>query len=58
METPVLNKALGFLVIYVLTVFLFATLLPMVCEMDMITSISASATCISNAGPVSGAFPP
>ena len=58
METPVLNKALGFLAIYVLTVFLFATLLPMVCEMDMITSISASATCISNAGPGFGRISP
>ncbi len=58
METPVLNKALGFLAIYVLTVFLFATLLPMICEMDMITAISASATCISNAGPGFGHISP
>ncbi len=58
METPVLNKAFGFLAIYVLTVFLFATLLPMVCEMDMITAISTSATCISNVGPGFGQISP
>lgn len=58
MDTAVLNKAFGFLAIYILTVFLFATLLPMVCEMDMITAISASATCISNAGPGFGKLAP
>ncbi len=57
-ETPVLNKALGFLLIYIMTFFLFALILPMVCKMDLVTALSASLTSISNVGPGFGQISP
>lgn len=52
------NRVLGFLMIYVLTCLIFQLLLTFVCDMDLLTAISGSVTCISNVGPAFGMLSP
>ena len=57
-DTSVINRVLGFFTIYMLTLFLFQILLTAVCNMDLLTAFSASATCIGNVGPGFGRLSP
>ena len=52
------NRVLGFLMIYMLTCLVFQLLLTFVCDMDLLTAISGSVTCISNVGPAFGLLSP
>ena len=52
------NRVLGFLMIYMLTCLVFQLLLTFVCDMDLLTAISGSVTCISNVGPAFGMLSP
>ena len=52
------NRVLGFLMIYMLTCLVFQLLFTFVCDMDLLTAISASVTCISNVGPAFGKLAP
>ena len=54
----VINRVLGFFLIYMFTVFLFMLLLTCCCRMDMLTAVTASISCLSNCGPAFGALAP
>ncbi|MBQ9336283.1 MAG: TrkH family potassium uptake protein [Lentisphaeria bacterium] len=62
LSTPLMNRVLGFLLIYISTWLLFAFLLTLVCppgsKMDLVTALTGSLTCISNIGPAFGNLPP
>ena len=58
MAVSTTNRVLGFLMIYMLTGLVFQILLTFVCDMDLLTAISASVTCISNVGPAFGKLSP
>ena len=58
MAVSTTNRVLGFLMIYMLTSLVFQLLFTFVCEMDLLTAISASVTCISNVGPAFGKLSP
>ena len=53
-----INRVIGFLMIYILTGLSFQFLLALVCKMDLLTSITASVTCIGNVGPAFGKLAP
>ena len=46
-----INKTLAFVFLYMGIFFAVALLLPLLCEMEVTTALSASITCISNIGP-------
>ena len=58
MESSTINRVLGFLLIYMLTCLVFLLLLTLCCNMDLLTAISASVTCIGNVGPGFGKLAP
>ena len=58
MTVPTINKVLGFLMIYMLTSLVFQLLFTFVSDMDLLTAISASVSCISNVGPGFGKLAP
>ena len=58
MEPSTINRILGFLLIYMLTCLVFHLLLTFCCEMDLLTAITASVTCIGNVGPAFGKLAP
>ena len=58
MAVSTTNRVLGFLMIYMLTALVFQLLFTFVCDMDLLTAISASVTCISNVGPGFGKLAP
>ena len=58
MTVSTINRVLGFLMIYMLTSLVFQLLFTFVCDMDLLTAISASVTCISNVGPGFGKLAP
>ena len=58
MTVPTINRVLGFLMIYMLTSLVFQLLFTFVFDMDLLTAISASVTCISNVGPAFGKLAP
>lgn len=58
MAVSTINRVLGFLMIYMLTSLVFQLLFTFVCNMDLLTAISASVTCISNVGPGFGKLAP
>ncbi len=58
MAVSTTNRVLGFLMIYMLTCLVFQLLFTFVCDMDLLTAISASVTCISNVGPAFGKLSP
>ena len=53
-----LNRALGFLLIYMTTCFVFQLLLTFVWDTDMLTALSASVSSIGNVGPAFGMLAP
>jgi len=53
-----INRVLGFLLIYMLVCFVFQLLLTLVCDMDMLTALTGSVSCISNVGPAFGKLGP
>lgn len=55
---PVLKEIRGFFLIYTLMLFLIATAAMLLTEMDFLTAISGTLTCISNVGPGFGALGP
>ncbi len=57
-DTPTINRVLGFLLIYMTTCLFFLLLLTLVCDMDMLTALTGSITCISNVGPGFGRLGP
>lgn len=57
-DSSVINRVLGFFTIYILTIFLFQILLTAICNMDFLTSLTASISCIGNVGPAFGKLSP
>lgn len=55
---PTTNRVMGFLMIYMLTCLFFQLLLAFVCNMDLLTALSGSVTCLSNVGPAFGQLSP
>ena len=59
---PLVNRVLGFLLIYVMIWLLFAFLLTLVCppggKMNLVTALTGSLSAISNIGPAFGSLPP
>ena len=55
----VINRVLGFLLIYMMTCFVFQLLLTLVCkEMDLLTALTGSISCLGNVGPAFGLLSP
>ena len=53
-----INRVLGFLLIYVSVCFVFQLLLTLICDMDMLTALTGSVSCIGNVGPAFGKLGP
>lgn len=58
LEMTAIQKTVGFFALFVSLYFVFVLILPLVCEMDMLTAISSSITCLSNIGPGFGSIGP
>ncbi|MBO4648664.1 MAG: TrkH family potassium uptake protein [Lentisphaeria bacterium] len=58
LESSTINRVLGFLLIYMVTGLVFLLLLTLCSDMDLMTAISASVTCIGNVGPGFGKLAP
>ncbi|MBO4632886.1 MAG: TrkH family potassium uptake protein [Lentisphaeria bacterium] len=58
MASSTTNRVLGFLLIYIVTCFVFQLLLTFVCDMDLLTALTGSISCIGNVGPAFGMLSP
>ena len=58
LASSTINRVLGFLLIYMVTCFVFQLLLTFFCDMDLLTALTGSVSCIGNVGPAFGLLSP